>query len=72
METTYEKRFDVIIYNIESGEVVSLPGTNMHFSTGFYNAEKREDAAWDRINTDYYNTAIVPTGSLSVGDIYNL
>lgn len=63
------KLFDVIIYEFATGKVESIVGEKMERSTGFYNAEKRQLTALDRIN-DNYGVEIVETGEYKVNDIY--
>lgn len=66
---TKEKRFDVIIYNIETREVDSVAGKDLAMDDGFYNAQKRLQTVIPRLN-DRYNGAIVPTGKFAVGALY--
>lgn len=63
-----DNRFDVLIYEVETGKVDTVAGTNLNRESGFHNAEKRLDTVLPRLN-DHYNATIVETGKYKVGDV---
>jgi hypothetical protein len=64
------ERYDVIIYEIESGRVDTIAGKDMPLDSGsFHTAEKRLETVLPRLN-GHYNAAIVPAGVYSVGKTY--
>jgi hypothetical protein len=65
--STNTKRFDVVIYNIESRKIVAIIGRDLPRSEGFHNAEKRLETAFQRINDDY-SAAIVKSKKYNEGD----
>lgn len=68
--TPMSKRYDVIIYALETGLVESVAGKDMPLDSGrFHTAEKRLDTVLPRLN-DHYNAAIVPAGVYQVGKKY--
>lgn len=64
--------FDVIVYGLEDRKVASIVGERMKRDEGFYNAEKRADTAWSRIDPERATVEIVPTGTYKIGDIVPL
>lgn len=62
-----EKLFDVVVYVVETRKVTNIVGKNLKRDTGHFNAERRMDTVWERLN-DRHSVAIVPAGKYSVGD----
>ena len=62
-----EKLYDVVVYETATGLIESVVGENMRRNTGFYNAEKRAETLWSRIN-EHYAVKIVPAGKFKKGD----
>ena len=71
-EPNQEPRFDVVIYQIETGKVDTIAGTNMRRSgrEGSFsqNAEKSMNTCFERIN-GLYSVSIAKAGQYKVGDI---
>ena len=61
--------YDVIIYELDTGKVESIPGKNMALNKGFQNAQKRLETVYQRIN-GRYSAAIVDAGKFKIGDVY--
>lgn len=66
MET--EKLYDVVIYQLASGEIASIPGKSMRMDTGMLNARRRRNTVRDRLN-EHYSAVIVVAGQYKKGDI---
>ena len=60
-----EKRFDVVICSDETGEVVSVIGTNLNE----IQMERRIETGLLRIDCSRYHVKEVSAGSCKVGDI---
>lgn len=70
MNTAEEPRYDVILFNVASREIIQLAGEDMLLSEGsFHTAEKRLMTVLERINSSY-DAEIVPAGSYKVGDAF--
>ena len=69
MLTIPEELFDVVIYDMETRKVESVIGKSIRRHAGTYNAERRLETAFTRINLDRYSAEIVPTGKYEVGSI---
>ena len=64
-----EKRYDVLIYQLDTRAVDSVAGSNMKLNSGsFYTAEKRAATVSPRLN-DHYNVIIVEAGKFRAGDV---
>jgi len=61
--------FDVVIVDMQTRIVESVVGKSMRRTQGFYNAEKRLETAFGRINLDRYTAYIVPAGKYKEGDV---
>lgn len=64
------QRYDVIIYELETGRVDAIVGTQLPLEAAFYDGEKRLATALSRINS-HYSAVIVPTGEYEKGDVYH-
>lgn len=62
-------KYDVIIYNVETRKIDSVPGVDMNLDSGFYNANKRLETVLGRIN-EQYDAEIVESGKYKEGDIF--
>ncbi len=62
-----QKLFDVVVYQISSGEITNIVGKNLKKNSGYFNAERRVETVLNRMNK-YYNAEIVPAGKYKVGD----
>lgn len=62
-----EALYDVVIYETATNLIESIVGRDLRLNEGFYNAEKRAETAWSRVN-DRYAVAIVAAGAYSEGD----
>ncbi len=60
--------YDVIIYEIKTGIIESLPGKSMSRYGGFHNAEKRLITVEKRID-NRYAAAIVDADKYKIGDV---
>ena len=61
--------FDVVIFDMETRKVESVVGKALRKNTGHYNAERRLESAFNRINLDRYRADIVPAGKYEVGSV---
>jgi hypothetical protein len=61
--------FDVVIYDMETRRVESIVGKSLRRDGGTYNAERRLETAFGRINLDRYSADIVPAGKFEVGSV---
>ena len=62
------KLYDVVIYELETGKIESIPGKSMRMNKGHFNAKKRLDTVIPRLNEHYWAT-IVTAGQYKIGDI---
>ena len=70
MEQATEQLYDVIIYEIATGKIDAIVGERMQRYKGYYNAEKRLETAFMRIN-DRFNVEIVESGRYKKGDVFD-
>ena len=64
-----DKRFDVVIFDMDTREVQSVIGKNLRRDGGTHNAERRLETAFTRINLDKFSAEIVPAGKFPEGSI---
>lgn len=63
------ERFDVVIYELESGRVDTIAGQDMPLDSGsFHTADKRLMTVLPRLN-EHYSARIVPAGKYGKGDV---
>jgi len=62
------KKYDVVIYELATGKIESIPGKAMQMDKGFYNAEKRLGTVCSRLN-EHYSAVIVNAGNYKKDDI---
>jgi putative intracellular protease/amidase len=63
-----EKRFDVVIFEIETRKVESIAGRDMREEGGFHTVDKRLATVSERLN-EHYDVMAVPAGKYNKGDV---
>lgn len=56
-----------MVFEINTRKVTNIVGKDMEKNKGHYNAERRLNTILERMNENY-DAAIVPAGSLKLGD----
>jgi hypothetical protein len=62
-----EKRYDVVVFEIETRKITDIVGQNLG-ETGFHTVDKRLGTILPRLN-DSFDAEAVPTGKFKAGDI---
>lgn len=62
------KLYDVVIYDIVTGEIESIPGKDMLMRQGHFNAVRRLNTVSGRLNENY-SARIVAAGKYKKGDL---
>ena len=67
MNKKKETLYDVVIYQLATGKIESIPGKAMQMDIGQFNAVRRLRTVCKRIN-EHYSAVIVGAGQYEIGD----